>query len=114
SVQPSVSVERASCFGGCPVYRVEVSTEGVVRYEGTRNVAVVGSRTATVSGAAVRQLIDRITRSGFTDLPQEYTARTAACIAHADDAPTVVLTLTTPDRRHTVRHDHGCAGAPTF
>lgn len=91
-VQPVlISLQRTACFGRCPIYRVEIRGDGLVTYEGTRFVKVVGKRTRRISPAAVRRLAKRFEATGFFDLRDEYRAGMT-------DMPTQYVSIRIGDR----------------
>lgn len=93
-------MERGPCFGACPVYRVEVFTDGLVRFKGERFVKVTEPVEARLSEAQVQAISQRLQRVDFkwTD----YTQRDET------DLPTVVLT----HGARTLRHYLGDRTAP--
>ncbi|HEY0881896.1 MAG TPA: DUF6438 domain-containing protein [Archangium sp.] len=74
-----VAMERGPCFGACPVYRVEVFTDGRVRFEGRRHVKMKETVETRLSGEQLAAISERIKNLGFkwgdyndpsvTDLP---------------------------------------------
>jgi hypothetical protein len=95
-----VAMERSPCFGACPVYRVEVFTDGLVRFEGKRFVKALEVVEAKLSPAQVKAISDRFAAIDFKWA--DYTH------ADATDNPTVVLTHET----RTLKHYHGDHSAP--
>jgi Domain of unknown function (DUF6438) len=107
-----VTLERGPCFGTCPVYRVSLSSGGTVEFVGTRFVSRAGTDTARVAAGAVESLMQSLETAGFFGLADAYVPDAPACGRYHTDAPTVTISVTAPDRSKTVRHDHGCGGAP--
>jgi hypothetical protein len=70
----AVGLVRGMCFGPCPAYRVTVSVEGHVTYEGKAWVERLGSHEGEVDPVQVRRLVGSILRLGFTRLEPEYEA----------------------------------------
>ena len=62
------------CEGMCPVYRVTVSTDGQVDYEGEYFVERIGRHRGEVDPDSVRDLVRFILRLGFDGLEPEYPA----------------------------------------
>lgn len=96
-----VSLERTPCFGACPVYRVEVLEDGLVRFKGERHVKVTEPVQGRLEQAALEKLTARLDQSGFAQW-KDFTR------THMSDMPTVVLTY----KGHTVRHSLGDDQAP--
>jgi hypothetical protein len=107
-----VTLERSPCFGTCPVYRVSLSGDGTVAFVGTRFVSREGTTTTRVAPDRVERLVRSLEAAGYFALADEYVAEAPACGRYATDAPTVTTSVRAGGRSKTVRHDHGCAGAP--
>jgi len=107
-----VSLERGPCFGTCPVYRVTLSGDGLIEFVGTRFVSRVGTDTARVAPEVVDSLLRSLEAGGFFSLADAYLPDAPACGRYHTDAPTVSLAVQATGRAKTVRHDHGCGGAP--
>jgi hypothetical protein len=107
-----VTLERGPCFGTCPVYRVSLAGDGRVEFVGTRFVSREGTVTSRVAPERVDRLVRSLGASGYFALADDYVSDAPACGRYATDAPTVVISVRTAARDKTVRHDHGCVGAP--
>ena len=99
--QVFLSLQRSPCFGGCPVYLVEVSSDGTVRFKGERYVKVTEPVTVKLDAAALAKLTALVEQSDFAKW-KNYVAVTTT------DMPTVVLTF----RGKTVQHYRGDEKAP--
>ena len=108
----SVSLERGSCYGTCPVYTVSVDRSGAVRFEGRRFVADTGVFTAIAPAARVDSLLAELEAGGFFRLVDRYGMGEPGCDRYATDLPTVIIEVRVGGRTKRVEHDHGCAGAP--
>lgn len=95
------SLERGACFGRCPIYKVEVLTDGSLRFKGERHVAVTEPVELTLAPGTLEQLTARLERSGF-DTWGDFTRH------QVTDMATVVLTW----KGKTVRHYLGDEKAP--
>src|SRR6478609_5439185 len=87
SAQDKVSLKRTICFGSCPVYTLEISSDGSVIYDGEISVLVHGRHTATVSKDAAQELIRGFERLKFFEMKDVYKT-------NISDGPSEVLTLT--------------------
>jgi len=56
------------CLGECPVYSLTVHGDGLVEYEGERNVGTEGRRWTYISEEQVRQLVGAFLEIGFFTL----------------------------------------------
>jgi uncharacterized protein DUF6438/ankyrin repeat protein len=69
-----ITLERTECFGACPAYRVRITVDGRVDYEGRRFVRVVGKASAQIAPETVQELVHEFERIGYFDLKDKYTA----------------------------------------
>jgi hypothetical protein len=70
----AVSLARGMCFGPCPVYRVTLSIDGHVTYDGEAFVDRLGEHIGSVDPNRVGRLATSILRLGFDRLQREYAA----------------------------------------
>lgn len=83
-----ITLERGTCFGTCPVYKLTVFGNGTVVYEGGYYVKVVGRQTSSISPAEIQSLVDDFNESGFISLNDVYGNP-------GGDAPTVTTSIRT-------------------
>ncbi|MBW4695847.1 MAG: hypothetical protein KME27_29370 [Lyngbya sp. HA4199-MV5] len=100
-----LTLERTACFGFCPIYKLTVYGNGKVVYEGKRFVKVTGTRTTTISQAAVKKLVSEFQRLQYFQLPDSYTG------GHTD-APSAITSLTMGKQQKTVNHYLASPDAP--
>ena len=67
-----ITLERTSCYGACPVYKITISGDGRVEYEGRSFVRVVGKREAKIDPAAVKKLIQQFEAIHYFELQDKY------------------------------------------
>jgi hypothetical protein len=108
----TVTLERGSCFGTCPVYRVTLDRAGNVRFEGRRFVADSGVSTATVPRERVDSLLAELETAGYFDFADSYRSGDPECPRYATDLPTVITEVRTAGRAKRIQHDLGCSDAP--
>ncbi|HYC31606.1 MAG TPA: DUF6438 domain-containing protein [Gemmatimonadales bacterium] len=107
-----VSLERAPCFGTCPVYRVTISRAGQVRFTGVRHTQQTGEASAQIAPARVDSLVAELREAGYFDFADAYEPGTDACGATATDLPSVTTSVVAGGRRKEIRHYYGCSAAP--
>jgi hypothetical protein len=112
SADSRVSLERTPCYGTCPVYRVAITADGTVSFNGERHTMTTGTATAQIEPQRVAALLRQIEAAGFFGMSPKYTMNDKACGLYHTDAPTVILDVTLNGRTHRVEHDLGCGGAP--
>lgn len=64
----TIEMSRSACFGRCPVYTIEISGNGIVRYTGEQNVAVVGNESRNISPEQVSGLLEDFDSINFFSL----------------------------------------------
>lgn len=96
-----IALERTSCFGSCPAYKVEVR-DGVVRYRGTYPASVAGERTGEITRPELQQLVDEFRRADYMKLSSRYgglvmDASTAKISVSVDGSSNTITDNTSPD-----------------
>lgn len=109
---PVITLERTPCYGGCPIYRVELHADGAVRFVGERFTKVTGEATGRVPADSVKALMAAFEAAKFTTLPDTLTFGSPACPERITDLPSAIVTLTKDGRTKRVIHQGGCRGAP--
>jgi hypothetical protein len=98
AVRPDSKVDimllRSMCYGRCPVYKVSVSTRGIV-FDGEAFVAAEGRHTDTVDPSAVRALAKKFVAADFYSMREEYRASVT-------DNSTYVLSIAIDGRKKQV------------
>jgi hypothetical protein len=67
-----ITLERTSCFGSCPAYKLTIHWDGKVEYDGESSVKVTGLQTAQISQDQVTQLANKFNKIGYFSLQDEY------------------------------------------
>jgi len=109
---PVITLERTACFGICPVYRLSVTAEGVVSYEGKAHVRNMGEASGRISSDRVEALLSEIDQAGYFSFASRYTASEPACGRYSTDSPSAVTSVQLQGRAKRIEHDHGCGAAP--
>jgi ankyrin repeat protein len=65
-------LERTTCFGSCPAYRVSVRGDGTVLFDGRRGVYLPGHHTAHIPRASVDALIAEFRAANFLSALPKY------------------------------------------
>jgi hypothetical protein len=108
----AVTLERTPCFGGCPVYQLSVSADGVVTYQGRANVRHLGAATKRIQPQRVSALLSELERGGYFSFAPRYTPAEPSCGRYATDSPTAITSVRIENRVHRIEHDYGCGAAP--
>ena len=100
-----ITMERTACHGTCPIYKLTISGDGTVIYEGQDFVQVKGKQTASLRPTQIQDLVTAFDQAKFSTLP-DYT--------HEDttDSPSVITSITLNGKTKTVNHYYGDKSAP--
>jgi hypothetical protein len=79
-----ISISHSACRGRCPVYDLTLLPDGLVLYNGIRNVKLIGKGQSRIESGTYRDLLRRVTEINFFSLPE--------CV-EADDAPSVSIAV---------------------
>ena len=109
---PAITLERTACFGACPVYRISVSPEGLINYEGRAHVRQLGRATAQISPERVNALLSELEKAGYFSLAGRYTPAEPVCGRYSTDSPSIITSVQYDNRSKRIEHDHGCGAAP--
>lgn len=105
-----VTLERGSCYGFCPVYRIAIFANGRVEYRGEEYVKTRGARSRTVGEAALRELKEELNLAGYLGLRDSYDSREAGCTSIATDSPSALISVRADGKLKSVNHYLGCSG----
>lgn len=108
-----LTLERTRCYGTCPIYKVRVSGEGQVKYEGIGYVKIIGSATAQLSREQLARVVEAINAVKYFELRDSYASKEDGCASVVTDHPSVITSIAIGGRKKTIRHYYGCAGAAT-
>ena len=67
-----ISLQRTACFGQCPVYKVEIFKDGIVKYKGTAYIKKRGQHEATASMAFIKNIQQKATAIDYMALSDKY------------------------------------------
>ena len=109
---PVITLERTACFGTCPVYRLSVTDDGTVSFEGRAHVPQLGRASAQVSPKEVDALLSELERAGYFSFASRYTPAEPACGRYSTDSPTAITSVRLESRTKRIEHDYGCGAAP--
>jgi len=107
----SIGLERTPCFGMCRTYKLTISGDGSVRYEGLANVATTGVRQDTIPTESVVRLLNAFLRVRFMDALDRYADQESIRFDNGEfsifrgtttDLPSQVLTLQLGTKRKQV------------
>ena len=67
-----ISLQRTACFGTCPVYKIEIFSDGSGIYTGTRFVENIGITEFTLSETQINIILTQAESINFTNMQKEY------------------------------------------
>jgi len=67
-----ITIERETCRGFCPAYKMTVFGDGTVEYEGKRNVDNIGQFQKKISKGKVQELLKAFQEANYMSLENEY------------------------------------------
>jgi hypothetical protein len=70
--QIEVVLERTACLGLCPAYRVRLTGDGEVEYEGEALVKITGVRKATLPREEILKIVNELLRVRIFDAASDY------------------------------------------
>ena len=97
-----IKLERTTCNGVCPVYRLEIYADGKVKYEGDYYVEKQGRFSWKLDPANIKKLQNAITKANYFELLEKEPENMATCMAGCN------TTITMDDgRKRTIKNYHG-------
>ncbi|MCP4440231.1 MAG: hypothetical protein GY810_14905 [Aureispira sp.] len=69
---PVATLERTTCYGVCPYYKISVYADGRVVYEGKKHVGRIGKYVAKVPTVTIEKLLDKARAINYTQLENRY------------------------------------------
>ena len=67
-----ISLQRTACFGTCPIYKIEIFSDGSGVYSGTRFVENIGSTKFSLSEKQLNLILTQADTIGFRNMKKEY------------------------------------------
>jgi len=103
-----ITLERTECLGFCPVYKLMITADGAVVFEGRQFVKQEGMTIKSViTQERLKQLMAEFDRVKFFSLEDSYTYDRNVCWT---DHPSAFTSIRINGKSKTIKHDHGCQG----
>ena len=108
-----VTMQRTTCFGPCPAYRVSLADDGQVTFTGIAFVQTKGTVSARATPAQVAAIRRAIDAADLRGLRNHYTSRSDGCAPMMTDMKSVQITIgaDAAGGSKTVDYSYGCRGA---
>ncbi|MEY2934117.1 MAG: hypothetical protein RL033_4866 [Pseudomonadota bacterium] len=107
-----VTLQRDSCYGGCPVYSVRMEGDGSVAFNGKQFVQTIGEATGQAPIADVSGLVGAMLDVDYFSLESDGGCRPGDTVTFISDASGATTSLTLGDRTKAIRDFHGNSCAP--
>ncbi|CAM0999693.1 DUF6438 domain-containing protein [Rhodanobacter sp. Root179] len=105
----SITLERSTCFGNCPAYRVTVTAAGQVSFTGQAHVQTMQA-TGQVTPTQLAAIHDALARADFDAMQASYVSRNDGCGMIMTDQPGIRITVGGPGGSRSVDFYLGCTG----
>jgi hypothetical protein len=112
SVDSLVFLERTTCYGWCPAYRLCFQSDGTILFEGSEYTERLGLQKGASTTEEFLTLVDRLTSLGIFSMDNRYDGTNPDCKQSYLDAPTVTVLIKLGDQSKRILHYHGCRGFP--
>ncbi len=98
----TIKLERTMCFGECPVYKVEIISDGTVHYNGDMFVEKTGKHSWKIDAATIEKLNKALKYYKYFEI------RKVKSINSVTDQPYCILSVTLQDgTSKKTNNDHG-------
>jgi hypothetical protein len=90
-----ITLERTTCYGSCPSYKISIRKNGDINFEGKQYVRVKGSANSKIEPAAVDALIKEFMKIDYFSLEDEYTRikNRDGTVSIVTDLPTTITSI---------------------
>jgi hypothetical protein len=105
-----IVLERGVCFGTCPAYKLTITANGSVEFEGRHFVKKKGVVRATISREQLKHLVTEFEKARYFTLQDRYVDEGDGCAKVLTDSPSVNTSITIAGKTKSVEHYHGCKG----
>ena len=110
--ETSITLERTTCFGNCPAYRVTVTADGTVSFVGHAYVQTPQA-TGHATPAQLAAIHDALVRADLASMRSSYVSRDDGCEMIMSDQPGIKITVNSSAGSRRVDFYLGCTGAAT-
>ena len=91
-----ISLEKTPCFGPCEVFKIEIFSSGLVKFNGSSNHRMIGIFTAHIDQEKLSEIVKQFRDSNFFAFKDQYTGT-------MKDLPTTYLYFKDQSREKTVQ-----------
>ena len=105
-----ITLERTECYGFCPSYKITITADGSVTFDGHRFVKQTGIAKSSITQPQVRELVSRFEKINYFSFRDRYESYRDGCKQWSTDSPTAITSIRISGKTKSVRHYHGCHG----
>jgi hypothetical protein len=103
-----ITLQRTVCFGACPDYKLTITADGTVTFEGREFVKVKRTVKGRISRDDLRSLIAAFEAASYFSLNDSYSTQKDGCPEVWTDNPTAVTSIRMNGKTKTISHYYGC------
>jgi acetamidase/formamidase len=104
----SITMTRGPCFGTCPIYKVTITSDGAVTFEGANFVKTKGTATSKITSEDFDKLVSEFEKIKFFSLDDRYEPGSPGCLSAATDNPSARTSIKLNGKAKSVSHYYGC------
>jgi hypothetical protein len=113
-----ITLQRTTCFGTCPAYKVTIDATGGVVFNGSKMIREngnitpqpLGTKNSRISQEQLQELIAEFDRIDYLSLKDAY-KEGSDCPTYSTDSPSAITTIKTNGTTKSVNHYAGCEGS---
>jgi hypothetical protein len=102
-----ITLERTSCRGACPFYKIRISADGSVFFRGKLFVNSKRPK-SNLTQEQLSQLLAEFEKIDYFSLRDRYQYLSDGCSGSGLDHPGAITSLRINGRTKTITHDYGC------
>lgn len=103
-----ITLERSVCYGTCPDYKVTISADGKVTFQGRQFVKTKGTVQGSITLDGLRQLLAEFDKARYFSLRDKYETEKDGCPEDWTDHPSAVTSIRLNGKSKSISHYHGC------
>lgn len=103
----TIKLERTACYGSCPIYQVEILSDGSVHYLGEGFVEQIGQHSWIIDAAAIEALNEAISKYEYFSMKAKEPTEVMTC------SPSCITSILLEDGTHReIDNYHGADSFP--
>lgn len=107
-----ITLTRTACYGYCPSYKLTISADGTVTFEGRDYVKTKGTIKSRISRKQLQQLISEFKKLNYFSLRDTYQSEEDGCSTVWTDYPSATTSVRLNGKSKSILHYYGCHKDP--